>query len=74
MRLIEKTMDLYKDTYGIHFKVDEFPSSESDHNLTLIYRALYDGLLARSLPFVDTLICTDVTYTVRIYLKADCDI
>lgn len=69
VQLIGKGMELYADTYGIHFEVDEFPSGESDHNLTLIDRAFYDGLLTRCLPFVDTLICSYMTYTIRIYLK-----
>lgn len=67
-------MKLYADTYGIHFEVDEFPSSKSDYNLTLINRTFYDGLLTRCLPFIDTFICSYMAYTVRIHLKTDRDV
>jgi hypothetical protein len=56
-------------TYRIHLEVDQFSSSEGDHDLTLVDSALHDGLFAWCLPFVDTLIRSNVTYTVRIYLK-----
>ena len=56
-------------TYGVHLKVDEFSSSESDNDLALVDGTLHDGFLAWGLPFIYTLVSSDVTDAIRIYLR-----
>ena len=63
---IEWKSPLY--THRVHFKVDKFATSEGYHNLTLIDGTLDDVTFARSLPLVDTLICTYMTNTVGVDL------
>lgn len=56
------------ETNRVQFKVDEFSSRQSNDNLALIDCALDNCLLARRLPFVDTLIGTNVTNAIWVYL------
>lgn len=52
---------LITDSHRVHFKVDQLSSCEGDDHLSLIDSTADDGLLARSLPLIHTLVCTDVT-------------
>ena len=56
-------------TYGIHLKVHELPSSESNDDLALVDGALDDRLVARGLPLVHSLVRPDVTDSIRIDLR-----
>jgi hypothetical protein len=56
-------------TYRIHLKVDQFSSSQRNDNLPLIHGTFYDRLFAWRLPFIHTLIRSNVTNTIRIDLE-----
>lgn len=54
--------------YRVHLKVDKFPSSKRNNNLSLIYSTADNCFLARSLPLIHTLVCSDVTNTIWVNL------
>lgn len=55
--------------YRIHFKVDQFTTGERNDHLTLIDSAFGNRFLARSLPFIHTLIGTYMTNAIWIDLN-----
>ncbi len=55
-------------THWIHLKVDELSACESDDDLPAVDGTSDDGLLARRLPLVDSLVLANVTDALRIYL------
>jgi len=66
--LLKKIM--MKMTYRIHLKVNKFSASESYDNLPHVHCTSLNGLLARRLPLIHTLVRANVTNTVRIYLPS----
>lgn len=55
-------------TNWIHFKVDELTPRQSNHHLSLIDCTLLDIFLAWGTPFINTLVCTNVSNTIWINL------
>jgi hypothetical protein len=55
--------------YWIHFKVHKFSTGESNDNLTLVHCTFNNSLFAGCFPLIHTLICTDVTDTIWVYLE-----
>lgn len=53
----------------VHFEIDHLSTSKGNNNLSQIYGTPDDGFLTRSLPFVDTLICSDVANSIRVDLQ-----
>lgn len=56
-------------TYGVHFKIDQLSSCEGDHHLSLVDCTFHNRLLPRSLPLIDSLVCSDVPNPIRIHLE-----
>ena len=55
-------------SHQVHLEVDQLPSSEGDDHLMVVEGTLRYGSFARGLPLVDSLVRTDVSDTLRVYL------
>lgn len=60
-----------KITYRIHLKIDQLSSCQGDHHLSLIHCTFYNRFLSRSLPLIDSLVCSYMSNAIRIYLVSD---
>ena len=66
--LSERERERERCSHQVHLEVDQLPSSEGDDHLMVVEGTLRYGSLARGLPLVDSLVCTDVSDSLRVHL------
>lgn len=67
-KIYYKPYNVKNNTYGIHFKINEFATRQCNNYLSLIYGAFCDRFFSWCFPFIDTFVGSDMPYSIGINL------